>query len=392
MKKILAFGLTPAAHVVIQDLFPYCRHLWAESAEEAAQFCREHQPDLAVIQTDSLEPVTPLLASLCRGYAAVPVIVIAPPKPLSYAVELSQLGALYYLPLPLCHDELKQTAAQIVRKPSAEHQPGFTGTSLQFIGSSCAAEDIRMLITSFARTEEPVLITGETGTGKEIAARMIHDLSRRQGPFSPINCSALPLHLAESELFGHKRGSFTGAGKDHIGRLAASSGGTLFLDEVGDLDVTLQPKLLRAIEQQEVYPVGSTSPVPVCTRIISATNDTLLQRVNEGGFRADLFYRINILHIHIPPLRERIEDIPLLAQHILQDFHQVTIRDSAVDALQAYHWPGNVRELINTLKRAVIVFGNSGGTTCLSAYHINAVLQHMCLQHSREYRHGQYSC
>jgi two-component system response regulator HydG len=218
------------------------------------------------------------------------------------------------------------------------------------------------LAETVAPTESTVLIQGESGTGKEVVARYIHDLSARtEGAFHSINCGALPESLLESELFGHVKGSFTGAVKDKTGLFAAAARGTFFLDEIGETTPATQVKLLRVLQHREVIRVGATEPEPIDTRLLAATNRDLEEEIKRGTFRSDLFYRLNVIALHLPPLRQRREDIPLLAEHFLTRASQVrgenpkVLSSDALEALQEYAWPGNVRELENALERAVIL-------------------------------------
>jgi len=213
-----------------------------------------------------------------------------------------------------------------------------------------------------APTDSTVLIQGESGTGKEVIARYIHELSTRtEGPFLSINCGALPESLLESELFGHVKGSFTGAVKDKLGLFGASSKGTFFLDEIGETTPATQVKLLRALQHREVIPVGATEAVPVDTRLVAATNRDLEEEIRTGNFRSDLYYRLNVIAIHLPPLRQRPDDIPILAEHFLQRIAATRAEEpkrlglAVRDALLDYAWPGNVRELENALERSVIL-------------------------------------
>jgi two-component system response regulator HydG len=213
-----------------------------------------------------------------------------------------------------------------------------------------------------APTDSTVLIQGESGTGKEIIARYIHELSvRSEGPFLSINCGALPESLLESELFGHVKGSFTGAIKDKLGLFGASTKGTFFLDEIGETTPATQVKLLRALQHREVIPVGSTEAIPVDTRVVAATNRDLDEEIRVGNFRSDLYYRLNVISLHLPPLRQRSDDIPLLAEYFLQRIAGLRnepvkhLTDAALTALGEYAWPGNVRELENALERAIIL-------------------------------------
>jgi transcriptional regulator with PAS, ATPase and Fis domain len=248
------------------------------------------------------------------------------------------------------------------------------------IGESPRMQEVFQLLELAAPTDATVLLLGETGTGKELIARAIHQNSpRREGPFVVVNCAAIPETLLESDLFGHERGAFTGAAQRKIGRFAAAHGGTIFLDEIGELPPALQAKILRVIQYKEFEPLGSTQTHRVDVRIIAATNRSLWEEVREGRFREDLFYRLNVVSITLPPLRQRPEDIPLLAQYFFDLYtrkNQRSIRglEPAVLArLQAYHWPGNIRELENVIERAVIF--------CTAAYlgveHLPENLQHL---------------
>jgi two-component system response regulator HydG len=235
------------------------------------------------------------------------------------------------------------------------------GDTVRPIGRGKKFIDVLKLAETVGPTDSTVLISGESGTGKEVLARYIHELSgRADGPFVSINCGALPENLLESELFGHVRGSFTGAVRDKQGLFVAAKGGTFFLDEVGEMSPATQVKLLRVLQEREVIPVGATEPMPVDVRIVAATNRDLDEEIRRGGFRSDLFYRLNVITLHLPPLRERTDDVALLAEHFLQRFaaargREMRLVDETLDALQAYDWPGNVRELENALERAAVM-------------------------------------
>jgi two-component system response regulator PilR (NtrC family) len=223
--------------------------------------------------------------------------------------------------------------------------------------------EIRAKIEKLARSQAPVYIRGESGSGKELVARLIHQQSTRgEKPFVAINCGAIPLELMESEFFGHKKGSFTGAVSDKKGLFQAAEGGTLFLDEIADLPPSLQVKLLRAIQEKKIRPVGEQLEIPVDVRLLSATHKNLAEMVHNGSFRQDLFYRINVIDLYVPPLRERASDIPELTRHILakltgnNNLDQASISPSAISALQRYQFPGNIRELENILERALALY------------------------------------
>src|SRR5918911_2261807 len=280
-------------------------------------------------------------------------------------------GAFYYIQKPFRNDELLA-----ILKRAAEHRKlRVENKSLKQeirrrertngtrpVGNSKSWLELLRLAETVAPTESTVLVTGESGTGKEVVARWIHERSARApGAFLSVNCGALPEGLLESELFGHVRGSFTGAVKDKQGLFAAAAGGTFFLDEIGETTPATQVKLLRVLQHREVIRVGATEPEPIDTRLIAATNRDLEEEIKRGTFRSDLFYRLNVIALHLPPLRQRREDIPLLAEYFLQRAAQMrgesakVLAPDALEVLQEYGWPGNVRELENALERAVIL-------------------------------------
>ena len=228
------------------------------------------------------------------------------------------------------------------------------------IGKSKNVMELKLLIKKVAPTESTVLALGESGTGKELVAEALHKLSKRKGHFVPVNCAAIPSELLESELFGHEKGAFTGADRARVGRFEMSSGGTLFLDEIGDIPLPLQAKLLRALENRKIQKVGGGKEIPLNLRMVCATHQNLEKKVNEGTFRADLFYRINVFPINVPTLSERIEDIPMLLNHLMQSLKKnidlPTFSKEAISALQRHLWPGNIRELKNVIERACILF------------------------------------
>lgn len=238
---------------------------------------------------------------------------------------------------------------------------GFMG----LIGSSPAMKRLYEQIKNASKTDAPVIICGESGTGKELVAEAIHRLSARsKGPFIKVNCAALNEFLLESELFGHVKGAFTGAIKDRPGRFEAAHNGSIFLDEIGDMSLNMQVKILRVLQEKEIERVGDHRPIKVNTRVITATNKDLSELIENGKFREDLFYRINVIPIHTPPLKERREDIPLLLNHFLKRYSLLknkayTISPAAMEALEAYDWPGNVRQLINVLEYAIMTAKNS---------------------------------
>ena len=283
------------------------------------------------------------------------------------AVEAMNLGAYDYVPKPFDNEELRQAVAKALKHKTLASEKKAIDDDLQknlhfgrIVGNSPRMMHIYDMIRQVAGTRTNVLITGESGTGKELIARAIHEQSDRSDkPFVAINCGGIPETLMESELFGHKKGAFTGAAYDKKGLFEAAQGGTIFLDEIGELSVQIQVKLLRAVQEKTVKPVGGNEDIPVDIRIISATNKKLEDEVIEGRFREDLFYRLNVIEIKIPPLRERKADLQPLAQHFLEKYaremgKEITkISSYAIDLLKKYDFPGNVRELENLMERSV---------------------------------------
>ncbi len=301
----------------------------------------------------------------------MPVILMTAQASLQSAIQAVNEGAFYYIQKPFANDELiaicqraaeqrnlrtenKELKREIRRRERSK--------SIQPIGRAKGFLDVMQLAEQVAPTESTVLILGESGTGKEVIARYIHELSARaDGPFFSINCGALPESLLESELFGHVKGSFTGADRDKQGLFAAANGGTFFLDEIAEMSPSTQVKLLRVLQEREALPVGGTEPIPVDVRVLAATNRDLDVEMKQGTFRSDLYYRLNVITMYLPPLRERQEDIPLLAEgflkRIAEERGQAPKRLSAdgLEAVMKYDWPGNVRELENALEHAIVL-------------------------------------
>ncbi|MHB1950573.1 MAG: sigma-54-dependent transcriptional regulator [Acidiferrobacteraceae bacterium] len=289
----------------------------------------------------------------------LPVAVITAHGSMETAIAALKAGAFDFVAKPVDLDELRNLVRTALKV--AKTAGGDGSTAARMLGTSEPMTRIRVLIERLARGQAPVYISGESGTGKELAARLIHDLGpRATQPFVPVNCGAIPEQLMESEFFGHKKGSFTGASQDKDGLFRAAHGGTLFLDEVGDLPLAMQVKLLRAIQEKSVRPVGAQAEIPVDVRVLSATHHDLHALVTEGSFRQDLYYRLNVIELRIPPLRERSEDIPLLAEHLSAKLTQGAdtrprLSKAAMDVLRGYDFPGNVRELENILERALML-------------------------------------
>jgi two-component system response regulator PilR (NtrC family) len=302
-----------------------------------------------------------LIAEISQKHPETPVAMITAFGNVDAAVEALKAGAFDFVAKPVelsVLRDLVRHALELKEKPAVVHSPDTVATRLY--GESPAMEQLRQTIAKVARSQAPVYIAGESGVGKELVARTIHAQGARAGgPFVPVNCGAIPSELMESEFFGHKKGSFTGAHADKPGLFQAADGGTLFLDEVAELPLSMQVKLLRAIQEKNIRPVGASIEVPVDVRILSATHKDLSALVNDGRFRHDLYYRINVIELDVPPLRERTGDLPLLSDAILQRLahamKRVTPKLSAdaLAALEVYPFPGNVRELENILERAL---------------------------------------
>ncbi len=296
-----------------------------------------------------------LVRHIQQHFPAIPTAVITAHGNMELAIEALKAGAFDFVSKPVDLKILRRLVGTALRLGEQHVTP-----TLSLTGTSRGIERVRALVSKLARSQAPVYISGESGVGKELVARMIHEQGpRASGPFVPVNCGAIPGELMESEFFGHRKGSFTGAVADKTGLFQAADGGTLFLDEVAELPLHMQVKLLRAIQEKAVRPVGEQKEVGVDVRILSATHKDLATQVKDGSFRQDLFYRINVIELRVPPLRERAEDIPVLAEQILQRLAgesgvpPAQLSSDARLALQRYSFPGNVRELENTLERAI---------------------------------------
>ena len=344
--------------------------LAASSGSEALARLAESDP-LAVV-SDLKMPDMDGIALMERIHAVrpqLPVVLVTAHATVETAVQAMRRGALHYLTKPIRYEELalvlQHAVAQergrrdLVRlRGELERAVGFE----EMVGTSPAMREVFALVEQVAAADATVLLRGETGTGKELVARAIHRRSpRRDRPFVAVNCSAIPRELIESEFFGHEKGAFTGATARRVGRFEQAHGSTLFLDEVGDLDLGIQAKLLRVLQEHEITRVGGARAVPVDVRIVAATNRDLEARVKDGGFRDDLYYRLDVIPLRLPPLRERPGDLPVLLEHFLRSFAERYGRPAPVPppellaAARAYPWPGNVRELRNMCERAVLM-------------------------------------
>jgi two-component system NtrC family response regulator len=336
------------------------------SGEEGLRLADEHGPELVI--TDMKMPGMDGFQVLKEVKGRFPdslVIIITAFGAIDAAVQAMKMGAYDYITKPFNRDALKLTVRKTLQMSdlSAENRrlkDDLNGRAefRNMIGISPAMEQVFAMVRKVADTEASVLITGESGTGKELVARAIHGLSsRRSGPFVAVNCAAIPRDLLECELFGHVKGAFTGAVRDNPGRFRLAEGGTIFLDEVGELPLELQPKLLRVLQEKTVEPVGGSVTHKLDARVLAATNADLENAVSEGSFREDLYYRIAVIPVHLPPLRERREDIPLLVRHYAakRGGENIVFGKDVLDAMNRYPWPGNVRELENTVERLLIM-------------------------------------
>ena len=342
----------------------------AKNISQAMQLLREHSFDLCL--TDMRLPDgngIELIKYIQENISSLPVAMMTAHGNMEFAIEALKSGAFDFVSKPVDINILRNlvtTALKLSVSDLAEDSHEYNGDQKGLLGKSEAIKETRKKIQKLARSQAPVYIHGESGVGKELVAKLIHE----QGPradkaFIPVNCGAIPAELMESEFFGHKKGSFTGATSDKQGLFQAADGGTLFLDEVADLPIAMQVKLLRAIQEKAVRPIGSQQETPVNVRILSATHKNLNELTEKGEFRQDLYYRINVIELEVPSLREHAEDIPILAEHLLQKIADEWQRDrpnldgKTLEALNEYTFPGNVRELENILERAMTLHENN---------------------------------
>ena len=351
----------------------------AGSAEAALPQFRE--TDFDAVITDMKMPGLSgleLFSILARDYPDIPVIFLTAYGSVESAVQAMTLGAYYYFIKPPDYNNLKGLLSRAVeqrrlKRELSELRKRLESESKAFrlIGRTPQIRKILETIDAVKDSESSVLITGETGTGKELIARSLHDGSAwEKKPFVAVNCAAIPRELIESELFGYEKGAFTGASTRRIGRVEQASGGTLFLDEIGEIDLSVQAKLLRVLEEREIERLGSNEKISVYFRLVSSTNRDLLKEIKQGRFRQDLYYRLNVVEVNVPPLRERAEDIPLLVSHFLKEFcaregKVLSIDNDTMQTMQNYVWPGNIRQLRNVIERAVVLA--RGQEICTSA-------------------------
>ncbi|MGD0585809.1 MAG: sigma-54 dependent transcriptional regulator [Oryzomonas sp.] len=356
LRRVLEYNLLESGYQVVA----------AASGEEGLRMFGEESPALVItdMKMPGMDGLQVLKAVKERSPETL-VMIITAFGTVDIAVEAMKLGAYDYITKPFNRDELRLTVGKALQFTGLAAENKRLRSQLSdrsdfrtIVGASRQMERIFDIVRKVADSEAAVLITGESGTGKELVARSIHAHSgRRDAPFVAINCAAIPRDLLESELFGHVKGAFTGAVKDKTGRFQLAEGGTLFLDEVGELPLELQPKLLRALQEKVVEPVGGTKAHKLDVRLVAATNLDMEKALSEGTFREDLYYRLSVIPIHLPPLRERPDDIPLLLRYfcVKHGSPQVGFDRQALDTLVKYGWPGNVRELENTVERLLIM-------------------------------------
>ena len=357
LRKILAAQLSRDGYEVMT----------AEDGEQGLAMLREHHIDLVItdLKMPKVDGMT-LLREALRLDPDLPIVMITAHGTIDTAVEALKTGAFDYLTKPFDKEEVRQIVGKALKTrqlAGEEVSAGQVAPGARFgiIGTSTGITDLYALLERVADTPTTVLLTGESGTGKELVARALHaHSSRRDKPFIKVNCAAIPKELIESELFGYERGAFTGAVSSKPGRFELANAGTLFLDEIGEIPVEMQVKLLRALQESEFERVGGIKTIHVDVRLVAATNRDLKKLIASGGFREDLFYRLNVVPIRLPALRERAGDIPALVDHFLTKFnerlkkHVVAVEPNALDLLASYPWPGNIRELENVVERAVL--------------------------------------
>ena len=360
-------GARQSLEVILEDDFHV---LTAGSGQEALKIVQKEHVDLVLLdvhmpEMDGLE----VLRKIKEQDEEIDVIMVSALNLARKAVNAIKWGAYDYITKPYEPEDILSTVARVINKRNLHKELDFLRREVEvsrgfdlIISQNKTMLEIFEMVKKVAFTSTNILITGESGTGKELIARSIHrQENRKQGPFVAINCAAIPSELMESEMFGHEKGAFTGAHTRTIGKFEYANGGTLFLDEISVLRSDLQAKLLRVLQEREIERIGSNKPVKVDIRVISATNTTLERAVGQGQFRQDLYFRLNVVPISIPPLRERKEDIPLLAKHFLNKFNMAFNKkipgftEKALDVLTRYHWPGNIRELENLIERIVVL-------------------------------------
>jgi two-component system response regulator AtoC len=357
LRKILSAQLTRDGYDV----------LTAEDGEQGLALLKEHHIDLVVtdLKMPKVDGMT-LLKTALEEDPELPIVLVTAHGTIDTAVEALKSGAFDFVTKPFDKDEVRQIVAKALktrelRGADATPTPSSRGARFGIIGTSPGIAELYSILERVADTPTTALITGESGTGKELVARALHEhSSRKEKPFIKVNCAAIPKELIESELFGYERGAFTGAVASKPGRFELANGGTLFLDEIGEIPIEMQVKLLRALQESEFERVGGIKTIRVDVRLVAATNRDLKKLIAAGNFREDLFYRLNVVPIRLPALRERTSDIPLLVEHFLVKFNERLrkkvegVDREAMDLLVSYPWPGNIRELENVIERSVL--------------------------------------
>ncbi|HKW86790.1 MAG TPA: sigma-54 dependent transcriptional regulator [Nitrospiraceae bacterium] len=386
-KRVLLVDDEPGIRATLKAVLePMYEVTCASDARAALDLFRQEAPNLVILDvilpgTDGLT----VLQTIRSEDQGIPVIMLTGTKTVKTAVDAMKMGAADYLTKPFDVEELRLIVAKTLETHDLEREVRYLRAQVvnrysfhNLVGKSQSMQEIYSKIEQVAGSRTTVLITGESGTGKELVARAIHYNSpRRDRPFIPLNCAALPETLIESELFGHEKGSFTDASARRVGQFELAHGGSLFLDEIGDLSPTTQAKLLRVLQEREFTRIGGTQPIKVDVRIIAATNQNVEDLVRQGRFREDLYYRINVIALYLPPLRERAQDIPLLAKHFLAkriEEEKLPLQEFSKEALELltrYSWPGNVRELENVVEQAIVW---SRGTT-ITPEHLPAIFR-----------------
>jgi DNA-binding NtrC family response regulator len=373
MLRVLVVDDDPAMVKVVSDLCAAAGYvpIAYTPGQAALELIRKHAPQVIVsnVQMEGFSGLE-ILHAAKTGFPKIPVIFISAQKQPELAVQAMREGAFDYIFKPFKVGQLSESIRRALDENTGSDRAHRKGSGLRehlrfenIVGQSVRMQEVFDVIEKVANTDSTILIGGESGTGKELVARALHFKSERKGrPFVAINCSALPENLLESELFGHKKGAFTGAVQDKVGLFEEAEGGTVFLDEINSMAPLLQTKLLRVLQERVVRRVGDNHNIPIHVRVLAATNEPLHEKMKAGGFRQDLYYRLAVIPVEIPALRERADDIPLLVEHFLQKHSYFgrqggtpRIEAAALRALRAYHWPGNVRELENAIERASVL-------------------------------------
>lgn len=373
MSKILIIDDERSIRNSLKEIIEYEKHE-VETAENgliALELIANKEFDLVFcdIKMDGLDGIE-VLEKILENHPEIPVVMISGHGNIETAVDCIKKGAFDFIEKPLDLNRIIVTIKNAIDKTSLVQETKVlkrkVSKKYDMIGESAAIQKVKEMIDKVAPTEARVLITGENGTGKEVAARWIHDNSNRaNGVFVEVNCAAIPSELIESELFGHEKGSFTSAIKQRIGKFEQATGGTLFLDEIGDMSLSAQAKVLRALQENKITRVGSDKDIKVDVRIIAATNKNIKEEIENNSFREDLYHRLSVILIHIPSLNNRIEDIPLLSEHFINqicDEYGIApkkISDQALKELQSRKWSGNIREFRNVVERLIILSKNS---------------------------------